>query len=65
MLLAQRIQLYPTTEQAEYLDRCCGARRHCYNKLLEHFGQKGVKWSKKAAFEHYMKVIRPAHPWYG
>jgi putative transposase len=37
MLLAQRIALYPTAEQADYLDRACGSRRHAYNQLLAHF----------------------------
>jgi putative transposase len=65
MLLAQQIRLYTTPEQTNYLDRCCGARRHAYNQLLAHFGQRGVKWSKAAATEHFMRVIRPAFPWYG
>jgi putative transposase len=65
MLLAQRIALYPTPAQADYLDRACGSRRHCYNQLLAHFCQPGVKWSKAAAFIHYTKVIKPQFPWYG
>jgi putative transposase len=65
MLLAQRIELYPTPEQADYLDRACGSRRHAYNQLLAHFRQKEVKWSKAAAFVHLTKVIRPQFPWYG
>ncbi|MBK1646751.1 transposase [Thiocapsa imhoffii] len=64
MLLAHKIELRPTAEQAGYLARACGSRRHCYNQLLEHFSQKDVKWSKAAAYQHDMKVIRPAHPWY-
>lgn len=64
MLLAQRIELFPTPEQAEYLDRCCGARRHAYNQLLNHFSKKDVKWSKAAATEYFMCVIRPKFPWY-
>jgi putative transposase len=65
MLLAQRIALYPTDEQADYLDRACSSRRHCYSHLLAHFRQPGVKWSKAAAFVHYTKVIRPQFPGYG
>ncbi|WP_217807393.1 helix-turn-helix domain-containing protein [Methylomagnum ishizawai] len=34
MLLAHKIELRPTPEQAEYLDRACGSRRHCYNQSL-------------------------------
>lgn len=64
MLLAHKIELRPTTEQADYLARACGSRRHCYNRLLEHFSKKDVKWSKAAAYQHYIKVIRPAFPWY-
>jgi putative transposase len=64
MLLAQRIALYPTPEQVDYLDRACGSRRHAYNQLLAHFRQPGVKWSKTAAFIHFTKVIRPQFPWY-
>ncbi|MBK5931079.1 RNA-guided endonuclease InsQ/TnpB family protein [Halochromatium salexigens] len=64
MLLAHKIELRPTPEQADYLARACGSRRHCYNQLLGHFGQKDVKWSKAAAYQHYIKVIRPAFPWY-
>nr|WP_269724280.1 helix-turn-helix domain-containing protein [Nitrosococcus watsonii] len=25
------MELRPTTIQAEYLDKACGSRRHCYN----------------------------------
>jgi putative transposase len=61
MLLAHKVQLYSTTEQVEYLRRCMGARRFTYNKLLEHFGNPGVKWSKKAAYAHFVKHVR--QPW--
>lgn len=64
MLIAHKIELRPTPEQADYLNRACGARRHCYNQLLAHFGQEGVKWSKAAAYQHYITVIRPQFPWY-
>jgi putative transposase len=64
MLLAHRIELRPTPEQADYLNRACGARRHCFNQLLAHFKQDGVKWSKAEAFAFYMAEIRPQFPWY-
>ena len=64
MLLAHKIELRPTPEQAEYLDRACGSHRHCYNHLLAHFKQDGVKWSRAAAYQHYIKVIRPEFDWY-
>lgn len=64
MLLAHKVELRPSAAQADYLNRACGARRHCYNQLLAHFKQVGVKWSKAAAYQHDIKVIRPAFPWY-
>lgn len=64
MLLAHKIELRPTAEQAEYFDKACGSRRHCYNQLLAHFSQADVKWSKSAAYQHYIKEIRPEFPWY-
>lgn len=63
MLLAHKIELYPTAAQADYLDRACGCRRHCFNQLLAHFSQEGVKWSKKAAVEVY-KALRVEFDWY-
>lgn len=64
MLSAHKIELRPTPEQAVYLNQACGARRHCYNHLLDHFSQPGVKWSKAAAYQHYMTVLRVQFPWY-
>lgn len=64
MLLAHKIELRPNAAQAEYFARACGSRRHCYNQLLAHFSQPGVKWSKAAGYQHFVKVIRPNFPWY-
>ncbi|EDZ65517.1 transposase, IS605 family [Nitrosococcus oceani AFC27] len=64
MLLAHKIELRPKASQAEYLNKSCGSRRHCYNQLLEHFSKPDNKWSKAAAYQYYIKVIRPAYPWY-
>ncbi len=64
MLLAHKIELRPTQEQADYLSRACGSRRHCFNQLLAHFSQDDVKWSKAAAYQYYIKVVRPQFPWY-
>ena len=64
MLLAHKIEIRPTDEQADYLNRACGSRRHCYNQLLNHFQQPNVKWSKTNAYQHFINVIRPAFPWY-
>ena len=63
MLLAHKIELRPTQQQADYLDRACGSRRHAFNQLLAHFNQDGVKWSKKVANEKY-KQLRLEFPWY-
>lgn len=62
-LLSHKIELYPTAAQAEYLDRACGSRRHCFNHLLAHFSKEGVKWSKRAAVEVY-KALREEFSWY-
>ena len=70
MLLAHKIELRPTPEQKDYLDKACGHRRHCYNQLLEYFSQKNEfgqlvnKWSKAAAYQYYIKVLRVKFPWY-
>ena len=64
MRLAHKIELRPTAEQAEYFARACGSRRHGYNQLLAHFQQPGVKWSKAAAYQHFILIIRPAFLWY-
>ena len=64
MLLAHKIELRPTPQEAEYLDRACGSRRHCFNQLLAHFSKPDVKWSKAAAYQHYIKVLRVEFPWY-
>ena len=63
MLLAHKVELRPTPEQARYLDRACGSRRHAFNQLLAHFSQEGVRWSKKAAHERY-RELRIEFPWY-
>jgi putative transposase len=62
MLLAHKIELLPTPAPADYLNRACGARRHCYNQLLAHFSQPAVKCSKTAAYQHYMTVLRVEFP---
>ncbi|WP_221914016.1 RNA-guided endonuclease InsQ/TnpB family protein [Thiorhodospira sibirica] len=64
MLIANKIELRPTPEQADYLNRACGARRHCDNQLLHYFSQDGVKWSKAAAYPYYIQVLRVQFSWY-
>jgi putative transposase len=64
MMLAHKIELRPTPREAEYLDRACGSRRHCYNQLLAHFSKPENRWSKAAAWQHYIGVLRVEFPWY-
>ena len=61
MLLAHKIELRPTPEQATYLLKCIGANRFSYNALLAYFQQGGVKWSKQAAYAYYKAEVR--QPW--
>jgi len=63
-LLAHKIELRPTQDQIEYLDKSCGCKRHCYNQLLEHFSQEGVKWSKSEAYLKY-KDLQQKFDFYG
>jgi putative transposase len=64
MLLAHKIELRPAIDQIEYINQACGCRRHCYNQLLDHFSNPENKWSKKSAYQHYIKVIRLEFPFY-
>ena len=64
MLLAHKIELRPTPEQAEFLDRACGSIRHLYNHLLAYFNQDNVKWSKKEARQKFYS-LREEFEWYG
>ena len=41
-LLAHKIELRPTAQQAEFLDKCMGCARHLYNQLVAHFGEEEV-----------------------
>jgi len=64
MLLAHKIELRPTPEQMVYLDKACGSKRHCFNQLLAHFSKPENKWSKNAAYQHYINVLRKEFAWY-
>jgi putative transposase len=64
MLLAHKIELRPTPEQAVYLDKACGSKRHCFNQLLAHFSKPENKWSKAEGYQHYINVIRKEFEWY-
>ena len=57
MLLAHKIELRPTEEQKEYLNKCCGTVRHCYNQLLERFSEKENPFSLQAANAFIEKYV--------
>ncbi len=63
MLLAHKVELRPTEEQKEYLNKACGTVRHCYNQLLERFSQKENPFSLQAANAFY-REIRATFEWY-
>ena len=58
MLLAHKVELRPTPEQATWLLKCIGARRYTYNALLEHFRKDGVKWSKHVALTSMLRRLK-------
>lgn len=64
MLLAHKVELRPTSSQFDYLQKCFGHRRHCFNQLLDYFRQPENKWSKAAAYRYYIDVLRLKFPWY-
>lgn len=63
MLLAHKVELRPSVEQEQYLLQLCGASRHLWNQLLNHFSGEGVKWSRKSAREK-MYALREEYLWY-
>ncbi len=70
MLLAHKVELRPTPAQVDYLEKACGHRRHCWNHMRAWFSQRDsdgnliFKWSKTAAYQFFMKVLRVEFPWY-
>ena len=58
MLLAHKVELRPTPEQATWLLKCIGARRYTYNALLEHFRKDGAKWSKHVALTSMLRRLK-------
>ena len=64
MLISHKIELRPTADQAEYLNKCIGHSRNVYNNLLRHFSQDGVKWSKKEARIKFMELRATTCPYY-
>jgi len=70
MLLAHKVELRPKPDQLDYFEKSCGHYRHCWNHTLAWFSQKDsdgnfiFKWSKAAAYQFYMKVLRVEFPWY-
>jgi putative transposase len=70
MLLAHKVELRPKPDQLDYFEKSCGHYRHCWNQMLAWFSQKDsdgnviFKWSKAAAYQFYMKVLRVEFSWY-
>jgi len=70
MLLAHKVELRPTDDQIDYFEKACGHRRHCFNHILAWFSQRDsdgnliFNWSKAAAYQFFMKVLRVEFPWY-
>jgi putative transposase len=70
MLMAHKVELRPTPDQIDYFEKACGHRRHCFNHMLAWFSQRDsdgnliFKWSKAAAYQFFMKVLRVEFPWY-
>ena len=62
MLLAHKIELRPTEEQAQFLFQSVGVRRFTYNALLAHFKHDGAKWGKQAAAEK-LKALKLEYTW--
>lgn len=64
-MVAHRIELRPTPEQAVYMARCAGTSRFVYNRLVakqREDAKAGVKYSRKA-MQHYATALRKEFPW--
>jgi len=70
MLLAHKVELRPKPDQVDYFEKSCGHYRHCWNHMLAWFSQKDsdgniiFKWSKREAYQFFMKVLRVEFSWY-
>lgn len=64
MLLAHKVELRPSKEQAERLFQWVGTYRHCYNNSLAYFSQEDIKYSKKEARKYLQEVLRVENEWY-
>ena len=65
MLLADKIELRPNKDQIKYIENAMGAKRHCYNHLLNHFSNPQNKWSKTNAYQFYINILRKSFEFYG
>lgn len=63
MLLAHKVELRPTSEQAQFFESACGSSRHLWNNMVAHFSNKENKFSKKSAREFYYNS-RNEFTWY-
>jgi len=64
MLLGHKIEIRPTPYQIIYLEKSFGARRHCYNQLLDYYQKDDTKWSKYDAQKYYTNVLKKKYKWY-
>lgn len=65
VMIAHRIELRPTPEQAVYMARCAGTSRFVYNRLVAKGRadlEAGVKYSRKA-MQQYATALRKEFPW--
>ena len=61
MLLAHKLELYPTSKQSDYLFHCVANRRYMYNQLVAYYREHG-KLTKKESVE-IVKNYRAKFEW--
>ena len=55
MLKATKVRIYPTTEQAEFLNRQFGAVRFCYNTGLRIMSHRYKRHGQSLSAKHDIK----------
>ena len=69
MIKASKVRIYPTTEQAGFLNQQFGAVRFVYNKALYVMSKRYQKHGDKLTVKHDMKKLLPIakksrkYPW--
>ena len=59
MLKATKVRIYPTTEQAEFLNRQFGAVRFCYNTGLRIMSHRYKRHGQSLSAKHDIKKLLP------